>query len=73
MIFRAVPSKHCTRDAVVPVRQSIVLATKLKSALGDELVTLELLKDAEHGDPVFETSQNVTRVLDFLDKYLKIK
>jgi hypothetical protein len=32
---------------------------------------LDLLEGAEHGDPRFESPENVTRVLDFLDKHLK--
>ena len=65
--------QHGTRDAVVPVQQSIVLAAELKAILGDGMVTLDLLEDAEHADPDFETPQNVKKVLDFLDKYLKRK
>ena len=63
--------QHGTRDATVPVQQSIVAAARLKAVLGDGMVTLELLEGAEHGDPRFKTPQNVDRVLDFLDKHLK--
>jgi acetyl esterase/lipase len=63
--------QHGTRDATVPVQQSIVLAAKLKAILGDDMVTLELLEGAEHADPKFETPENVKKVLDFLDKHLK--
>jgi hypothetical protein len=30
-----------------------------------------LIPDAEHADPRFESPDNVKKVLDFLDKYLK--
>lgn len=63
--------QHGTRDAVVPAQQSVEFAEKLRQTLGDRQVTLELLEGAEHGDPRFETPENVDRVLDFLDHYLK--
>lgn len=63
--------QHGTKDAVVPVQQSIALATKLRGVLGDRMVTLELIEEAEHADPRFETQENVNKVLDFLDKHLK--
>jgi dipeptidyl aminopeptidase/acylaminoacyl peptidase len=55
----------------VPVQQSIEFAQKLRQALGEDKVTLELLEGAEHADPRFEIQQNVDRVLNFLDKHLK--
>lgn len=63
--------QHGTRDATVPVQQSVVAAAKLKTVLGDQMVILELLDEAEHGDPRFESRENVNRVLDFLDRHLK--
>jgi acetyl esterase/lipase len=63
--------QHGTKDAVVPVQQSVGLAAKLKVVLGNDIVTLELFEEAEHGDPRFETPENVDKVLDFLDKHLK--
>ena len=65
--------QHGTRDATVPMQQSVVLAARLKAIMGDDMVTLELLEGAEHGDPEFETPENVKKVLDFLDKHLKRK
>jgi acetyl esterase/lipase len=63
--------QHGTRDAVVPAQQSVNLAARLRAVLGPDRVTLELLEGAEHADPRFETPENVGRVLDFLDRYLK--
>jgi acetyl esterase/lipase len=63
--------QHGTKDAVVPVQQSVALAAKLKGVLGNCMVTLELIEGAEHADPRFETPENVDKVLDFLDKHLK--
>jgi acetyl esterase/lipase len=63
--------QHGTQDAVVPVQQSIEFAAKLKETLGGHKVILVLIEGGEHGDPKFETAENVTFVLDFLDKHLK--
>ncbi len=63
--------QHGTKDAVVPVQHSIEMAAKLEQAWGPDKVKLELLEGAEHADVRFETPENVSRVLDFLDKHLK--
>jgi dipeptidyl aminopeptidase/acylaminoacyl peptidase len=63
--------QHGTRDAVVPVQQSINFAARLSQVLGADRVRLELIEGAEHADPRFETPENVTRVLDFIDACLK--
>jgi acetyl esterase/lipase len=63
--------QHGIQDPVVPIQQSIELAAKLKQVLGEEQIILELLDGAEHADEKFETPENVTRVLDFLDSHLK--
>jgi acetyl esterase/lipase len=62
--------QHGTLDDVVPVQMSINLAAKLEQVLGKGRVQLELLEGAGHGDPQFETLDNVKRVLDFLDKHM---
>jgi len=63
--------QHGTRDPVVPVQQSVEFAAKLRQVLGEDKVILELLEGAEHADEMFETPENVARVLDFLDMHLK--
>lgn len=63
--------QHGTKDPVVPVQQSIEIAKRLEEAWGKDQVTLELLEGAEHADVRFEAPENVTRVLDFLDRHLK--
>jgi acetyl esterase/lipase len=63
--------QHGIKDPVVPVQQSIGLAVKLKSVLGDNMVILDLLEQAQHADPLFETQENVENVFRFLDKHLK--
>ncbi len=63
--------QHGTADSNVPTEQSIDFAAKLVKVLGSEKVKLELLQGAAHGDPMFTTTENVNKVLDFLDKTLK--
>ena len=58
--------QHGRKDPVVPVQQSIEFYEKLKAHYGDDRVILEILEDAEHGDPLFETPENVERVFRFL-------
>jgi len=63
--------QHGTRDATVPVQQSTNFADKLRTEIGDDRVVLDLIPNAEHADPKFETPENVTKVLDFLDRFMK--
>jgi acetyl esterase/lipase len=65
--------QHGTKDDTVPVQQSINLAASLKTVLGSQMVTLELLEGAGHGDPRFRTPENIAKVLDFLDNHLLSK
>ena len=62
--------QHGTQDDTVPVQQSINFASKLERVLGKDRVRLELLEGAGHGDPKFETPDNVNKVLYFIDRYL---
>jgi acetyl esterase/lipase len=64
--------QHGTQDDTVPVQQSIRFASKLEKTMGKDVVRLELLEGAGHRDPQFETWDNVRKVLDFLDQYLKL-
>lgn len=63
--------QHGQKDGTVPVEQAIHFAAKFKRVAGPERVTLEILPEADHADPLFETPENLGRVLDFFDKYLK--
>ena len=60
-----------TGDPVIPYPQSIMLAEKMKAAIGKENVIFELIDDVGHADPVFFTLENIHKVLDFLDRYMK--
>jgi dipeptidyl aminopeptidase/acylaminoacyl peptidase len=63
--------QHGLKDEIVPVQQSMNFAAEIERGAGAKRVTLEILNDAGHGDPLFETPQNVARVLDFLELQLK--
>jgi len=63
--------QHGTKDDTVPHQQSVNFAQKVRELCGSERVIHELLAGARHGDPQFETPENVKKVLDFLDKHLK--
>jgi len=63
--------QHGTYDVVVPVQQSMMLFQKLEEIAGAERCELDVLENAGHGDPLFETDDNMDRVFQFLDRYLK--
>lgn len=62
--------QHGTRDATVPCRQSVGFAEKLRAALGEERVTLDLLEGAGHGGPEFAAAENLEKVFGFLGRSL---
>lgn len=63
--------EHGTKDGNVPTEQGVNFAASLKKIIGDDKVTLILLEGAGHGTSEFSTTENVNKVLDFLDKKLK--
>lgn len=60
-----------TGDPIIPYPQSVMLAEQMSAAIGKENVFFELINNVGHADPVFFTLENVHKVLDFLDKYMK--
>ncbi len=62
--------QHGKADSIVPFQHSVSLAGKLKAVCGPGKVRLELLEEAGHADPAFETPENVDKVLGFLDSVL---
>jgi dipeptidyl aminopeptidase/acylaminoacyl peptidase len=63
--------QHGRKDHLVPVQQSLIFAEKLMESVPPERFTLEILEDADHGGPLFETDKNMERVFAFLDAHLK--
>lgn len=62
--------QHGKIDDTVPYQQSLNFTQKLR-AIAPQNVTYEVLPNAHHADPAFETPQNVQKVLDFLDHTLR--
>lgn len=60
-----------TKDAIVPVEQTIDLARQARMVLGPQKVTLRLLEGAAHADRSFQSQENLEFVLDWLDGVLK--
>jgi acetyl esterase/lipase len=63
--------QHGRKDHLVPVQQSIIFVDKLKKYVANDQFEFEILEDADHGDPLFETEENMKRVFSFLDKHLR--
>ena len=61
--------QHGKMDDTVPFQQSLNFARKL-DAITPENVTHEILPNARHADPAFETPQNIQKVLDFIARAL---
>jgi acetyl esterase/lipase len=63
--------QHGRQDHLVPFQQSVILAEAIRRLVGPERVEFEILENADHGDPLFETDENINRMLAFLDKHLR--
>lgn len=63
--------QHGDADRVIPLAQSVHFAEALRKAAGPQRVTLDVLPNADHLDERFTTSENLSKVLDFLDGHMK--
>ena len=63
--------QHGRLDCMVPVQQSMIFAEKLEEFVSPDRFEFDIVEGAGHGDPLFETNENMERILSFLDKYLK--
>jgi dipeptidyl aminopeptidase/acylaminoacyl peptidase len=76
-VSQAIPPfliQHGELDHIVPVEQSMALAATITLIASPERVTLEVLPGVDHhGDPAFETEENLQRVFSFLDEYLSVR
>lgn len=63
--------QHGDKDHLVPWRQSKLLVDKIEKELGPGRVKFEILHGADHADKMFVTDENMKKVFDFLDLYLK--
>lgn len=62
--------QHGDIDEIVPYQQSAHFAAQARVLLGAARVQFELLPCAGHADPAFAASENVQKVLAFLDETL---
>ena len=67
--------QHGNADSTVPYQGSLTFACKLAAANGQDNVTYEILLNAKHGheESLFNTPENVNKVLDFIDGALRVK
>lgn len=63
--------QHGRLDNLVPVQQSIMFLEMLEKFVSPDRFEFEILENAGHGDPLFETEENMSKVFTFLDKHLK--
>jgi acetyl esterase/lipase len=63
--------QHGRLDSMVPVQQSMMFADKLERYVGHDRFEFDIIEGAGHGDPLFDTDENMERVFSFLDKHLK--
>jgi acetyl esterase/lipase len=63
--------QHGSLDTMVPVQQSIMFTEKLGKYVSSDRFEFDILEGAGHGDPLFETEENMGRVFSFLDRHLK--
>jgi len=63
--------QHGRMDAMVPVQQSMIFVQKLEELVSHERFEFDILEKAGHGDPLFKTEENMSRVFQFIDRYLK--
>lgn len=64
--------QHGLIDHLVPYQQSKMLEDKIWDICGHDKVRLDILPDADHDDPLFNTPENVEELRKFLDKALGI-
>ena len=58
--------QHGRLDPMVPVQQSILFVEKLAEIAGPERFEFDILENAGHGDPQFESDENLKRVFRFI-------
>jgi acetyl esterase/lipase len=63
--------QHGRLDTMVPIQQSMIFVEKLEKYVSQDRFEFDIMEGAGHGDPLFETDENMDRVFAFLDKHLK--
>lgn len=65
--------QHGSADTICPADQSRSFYREAVRTAGEERVQLDIMEGAVHGDPVFETPENMERVKGFLEEHLSEK
>lgn len=63
--------QHGRKDHLVPYQQSAIFVEKIKEVCGEDKVIFEILENADHGDPLFETEENMEKVFVYFDKIVQ--
>jgi len=63
--------QHGRLDSLVPIQQSMMFVEKLMKYVSHDLFEFDIIEGAGHGDPLFETDENMNKVFAFLEKHLK--
>lgn len=63
--------QHGKRDPMIPYQQAIELYNKINEVTGDNRAELDISEDFLHADPGYAGAESVSRIFDFIDKYLK--
>lgn len=59
--------QHGSADEVVPMQQSLTFAVEARKYTGND-IRIEILPGAIHSSLLFETKENIGKVLDFIDE-----
>ena len=62
--------QHGRLDTMVPLQQSLIFVEKLEKYINHDRFEFEIIEGAGHGDPLFETDQNMDKVFSFLKLHL---
>ena len=59
------------QDPLIPYLQSERFADALLASLGKDKLVFELIKGGKHGGSKFSNTENISKIITFLDKHLK--
>lgn len=63
--------QHGRKDHVMPYQCSRIFYDQAVETAGTDKAVFEILEAADHADKLFETKENMERVINFIDGYLR--